>query len=132
MRICGGVDLALRHKVTLSDYSISKYETTWDEFDLYYEIIGKELLDKKFIGQEWRSSKMPVSVPSWNEAKNYCKFIIHNLFTNFCFTIKCQKTLIYLFYYVISKNTYLCFISISLIEKNSFIIFRRIVCSFRV
>lgn len=75
MRIGGGVDLALKHKVTLSDYSISKYETTWEEFDLYYEIIGKELLDKKFIGQEWRSSKMPVSVPSWNVAKNYCKFL---------------------------------------------------------
>jgi len=77
MRIGGGVDLALKHKVTLSDYSISKYETTWEEFDLYYEIIGKEYYKKesKDKNREFRSSKMPATTPTWYEAKNYCKFL---------------------------------------------------------
>ncbi len=77
MRIGGGVDLALKHKVTLSDYSISKYETTWEEFDLYYEIIGKEYYKKKSKdkNREFRSPKMPAWSPNWQEAKDYCKFL---------------------------------------------------------
>ena len=92
MRIGGGVDLALKHKVTLSDYSISKYETTWEEFDLYYEIIDKEYYKKKSKDKkrEFRSPKMPAVTPSWNEAKNYCKFLAKQTGKNYDLATEAQ------------------------------------------
>jgi len=74
-KIRAEADANTLHKVTLDDFYISKYETTYKEFDLYKEIIGEDLVDKKFIGKQWRSDKMPVRAPTWYEAKNYCKYL---------------------------------------------------------
>ncbi len=65
------------HKVILSDYYISKYEVTWEEFDTYFELTNREVYKKgnKDYGSYWRAPKHPTSTPSWNEAKNYCKFL---------------------------------------------------------
>ena len=72
--ILGDQDVRPLHKVTLSDFSISKYEVTWEEFDLYTNLEKIEPLDKEFIGKKWRSGKRPVGV-SWENAKNYCKYL---------------------------------------------------------
>jgi formylglycine-generating enzyme required for sulfatase activity len=62
------------HKVTLSDYSISKHLVTWEEFDTYYEIIGKERY-RYSPTSKIRQANYPVRTPSWQEAKNYCRFL---------------------------------------------------------
>ncbi|PLY04674.1 MAG: hypothetical protein C0625_15895 [Arcobacter sp.] len=65
------------HKVILSDYYISKYEVTWEEFDTYYELTDREVYLKSAIEYEedWRTPKHPTETPNWNEAKNYCRFL---------------------------------------------------------
>ena len=65
------------HKVILSDYYISKYEVTWEEFDSFYKLTNKELYRKGAIefGSKWRTKPYPARTPTWNEAKNFCKFL---------------------------------------------------------
>ncbi|SDF53598.1 SUMF1/EgtB/PvdO family nonheme iron enzyme [Cellulophaga baltica] len=45
-----GVSIAREHQVTLDSYSISKYETTWKEFDLYFILNGKEIINSQYRG----------------------------------------------------------------------------------
>lgn len=70
-----GMDNKPSHKVTLDDFYISKYEVTWEEYDRYSEVSGREYIDKKFIGKKWRSGKYPVDAPSWYAAKQYCEYL---------------------------------------------------------
>lgn len=65
------------HKVILSDYYISKYEVTWEEFDTFYKLTNREVYLKSAIEYEedWRTPNHPTLTPSWNEAKNFCKFL---------------------------------------------------------
>ncbi|MGB5919908.1 formylglycine-generating enzyme family protein [Arcobacter sp.] len=48
---------------------------TFEEFDLYSEIVGKDLIRKKHIGKPFRDENNPVMVPSWTGAKDYCKYL---------------------------------------------------------
>ena len=64
------------HKVILSDYYISKYEVTWQEFDTFYELTNREVYKKRNIGKSyWRTPIYPARTPSWSEVKRYCKFL---------------------------------------------------------
>jgi formylglycine-generating enzyme required for sulfatase activity len=63
------------HKVTLSDYSISKHLVTWEEFDTYYEIIGKERYMYDGNPGRIRHDNQAAWTPNWQEAKNFCKFL---------------------------------------------------------
>ena len=72
----GAIDL---HKVTLSSYSLSKYETTYYEFDAFrlahnlpvlkaderieYPVIIKAIMSK------------PTPIKEWQEAKDYCTWV---------------------------------------------------------
>jgi len=47
-----GVSIAREHQVTLDSYSISKYETTLKEFDLYTELNNLELVYPNYRNQE--------------------------------------------------------------------------------
>ncbi|WP_164969698.1 hypothetical protein [Arcobacter sp. F2176] len=49
--------------MTLDNFSISKYEITYKEFDLYSEIVGKDLIRKKHIGKPFRDENNPVMAP---------------------------------------------------------------------
>ena len=72
----GKTDDDFVHKVTLSDFSINKFETTWGEFDTYTKAVGKELYRKRRIGKtEGRKPNHPALAPSWDEAKNYCSWL---------------------------------------------------------
>jgi len=73
--ILGNPDSRPLHKVTLSDFYISKYEVTWEEFDLYTRLMGKELYKKDKQDKNFRKKDRPVKVPSWNDAKSYCKYL---------------------------------------------------------
>ena len=65
----------LEHQVTLDSYSISKYETTFKEFDVYSKLNNKEKLafeyrDVKEFGEDYGAKWM-----NWYEAQSYCQWL---------------------------------------------------------
>jgi len=67
------------HKVTLSDYSISRFETTMRDFDLYREVMGKEPykpgLRKRDDRKHLFRPNLPAWTKTWDEAQAYCQWI---------------------------------------------------------
>ena len=67
------------HKVTLSDYSLSRFETTIKDFDLYREVMGKELYAQDLREREDRQYLFQPNLPAWTktwaEAQAYCQWI---------------------------------------------------------
>jgi formylglycine-generating enzyme required for sulfatase activity len=67
------------HEVKLSSFSISKYETTMGDFDVYRELQGKEP-----YRQDWRESeeladlfhpRKPAWTKDWQETQDYCRWV---------------------------------------------------------
>jgi formylglycine-generating enzyme required for sulfatase activity len=67
------------HEVKLSSFSISSYETTMGDFDLYRELQGKEP-----YRQDWRESdeladlfhpRKPAWTKDWQETQDYCQWV---------------------------------------------------------
>ena len=65
------------HKVTLDSFSISKYEVSWYEFDMYSRMMGLPLK-----GAQKREHSPSRYIPtrsafyvSWYDAKNYCQWL---------------------------------------------------------
>jgi sulfatase modifying factor 1 len=71
-----GVSIAYEHEVTLDSYSISKYETTWEEFDLYHIMNDLEIINPhhrgkiKDYGPNYAAKKN-----TWFLAKSYCQWL---------------------------------------------------------
>lgn len=66
-------------EVKLSSFSISRYETTMGDFDLYRELKGKEP-----YRQDWRESeeladlfhpRKPAWTKDWQETQDYCRWV---------------------------------------------------------
>jgi formylglycine-generating enzyme required for sulfatase activity len=53
------------------DFEISKYQVTFDEYDLYCEEMKKE----KPVDRGWGRGRRPVINVSWNDAVAYCEWI---------------------------------------------------------
>ncbi|WP_430520035.1 formylglycine-generating enzyme family protein [Aliivibrio sp.] len=74
----GGAD-AIQHEVTLSDYAISKYETTWKEFDAFRLSEGKEIALKdrreRHHTKTYYQSNSPAWSKGWQEVKNHCLWL---------------------------------------------------------
>ena len=66
---------APEHKVTLDSYSISKYETTFKEFDVYSEINEKEKLASDYRDAEGFGPKFGAKWMNWHQADDYCKWL---------------------------------------------------------
>ncbi len=62
------------HEVTLSSFSISKYKTTYAEFDVYTDATGTERAANDEYGMEQRYPQAPVGV-RWQRAKDYCQWL---------------------------------------------------------
>lgn len=62
------------HEVTLSSFSISKYKTTYAEFDVYTDATGTERAATDDFGLEQRYPQAPVGV-RWQRAKDYCQWL---------------------------------------------------------
>ena len=67
------------HEVKLTSFSISKYETTMGDFDVYRELQGKEP-----YRQDWRESeeladlfhpRKPAWTKDWQETQDYCRWV---------------------------------------------------------
>ena len=68
------------HKVTLSSYSISKFKTTNQEYQLYLKINGLQLKSEdNSLLQEWTDAlnKLPDTPAhmNWNDAEKYCAWL---------------------------------------------------------
>ena len=60
------------HTVTLDSYSISKYETTFEEFDLYTELNNLEKIKVAFRHKKGYGSNSGVMYVNWYQSRNYC------------------------------------------------------------
>ena len=76
-RTTGALNL---HKVTLSSYSLSRYETTYYEFDAFRLINNLNVLDYEMRVVKYPSlyhsyDNDPTPIQKWQEAKNYCLWV---------------------------------------------------------
>ncbi|WP_408584731.1 SUMF1/EgtB/PvdO family nonheme iron enzyme [Paraburkholderia bannensis] len=58
------------HKVTLSSFSISRYKTTFAEYDVFLDAMNLAHLDDKI--EPYRNSTVPAGA-MWQQAKYYCR-----------------------------------------------------------
>ena len=61
--------------VTLDSYSISKFETTFEEYDLYCNTIGLEIVHKKYRHLPRNSPKHAAWHMDWFQARAYCQWL---------------------------------------------------------
>lgn len=59
------------HSVTLKNYSISKYEITFDQYETFCEATGRN----KPEDVAWGRGKRPVININWNDAAAFCKWL---------------------------------------------------------
>ncbi|MBO0593979.1 SUMF1/EgtB/PvdO family nonheme iron enzyme [Cellulophaga sp. E16_2] len=71
-----GVSIAYEHEVTLDSYAISKFETTWEEFDLYFLLNEKEIINPQYRKNiEDYGPKYAAKKNTWFLAKAYCQWL---------------------------------------------------------
>ncbi|QYX46319.1 formylglycine-generating enzyme family protein [Pseudomonas tussilaginis] len=68
------------HPVKLSSYSLSKYQTTLRDFDLFFIAQGKPLFDaenrkREDLKEIIYAPNLPAPTKSWQEAKEYCGWL---------------------------------------------------------
>jgi formylglycine-generating enzyme required for sulfatase activity len=61
----------IQHKVTLSDFRMSKYEVTFDMYDAYCDSVGVEKPDDN----GWGRGNRPVINVTWREAYNFAQWM---------------------------------------------------------
>ncbi len=66
---------ATEHQVTLDSYSISKYETTFKEFDVYSELNGLEKVAPNYRDSEELGPEYGVQFENWHQAEAYCNWL---------------------------------------------------------
>ena len=75
-----GADNKFVHPVKLSSYSLSKFQTTLGDFDLFLIAQGKPLFDLEYRKREdlkevLYAPDLPAPTQSWQEAKDYCGWL---------------------------------------------------------
>ena len=75
-----GADNKFVHPVKLSSYSLSKFQTTLGDFDLFFIAQGKPLFDlenrkREDLKEVLYAPKLPAPLQSWQEAKDYCGWL---------------------------------------------------------
>ncbi len=63
------------HKVTLDSFSMSKYEVTYWEYDVYTDLFNNEPVSLKVGHQYFRKGNYPVGKVTWQQADEYCKWL---------------------------------------------------------
>ncbi|MCK9210237.1 MAG: SUMF1/EgtB/PvdO family nonheme iron enzyme [Ignavibacteriaceae bacterium] len=67
----GDPDEKPAHNVSLNSFSISKYEVTFNQYDLFCEATGRT----KPNDNGWGRGNKPVTNVSWNEANDFCQWV---------------------------------------------------------
>ena len=62
------------HKVTLDSYSISAYQVSYADFDIYTEATGQPQINIEGRNVEYRAPDVPVGV-DWYQARDYCEWL---------------------------------------------------------
>ena len=62
-------------KVTLTGYSMDKYELTFGEYDVFTKETGKQPLDKEDLGDKKARGPRQPAAANWYQAKAYCQWI---------------------------------------------------------
>ena len=70
-----GDDNKITRNVTLSSYSIQKYETTFEQMDSWTYAIGKELIYGYLRSHPANKAPKPAKGMTWYEARDYCLFL---------------------------------------------------------
>ncbi|HDR8956118.1 formylglycine-generating enzyme family protein [Burkholderia vietnamiensis] len=60
------------HKVSLSSFSISRYKTTFAEFDVFLDATHQPHIDDDIM--PYRNALVPAGAP-WKQAKDYCQWL---------------------------------------------------------
>jgi len=65
------------HQVTLSDFSMGKYEVTLAEYDVYSQSAGVHFINENLIGDSFRKelTLQYARVENWQRAKVYCLWL---------------------------------------------------------
>ena len=65
------------HKVKLTGFYFSKYNTSWGEYDMYSAQIKEEYIQKKYKEQKlfFREANHPGDAVTWYQANNYCQWL---------------------------------------------------------
>ena len=63
------------HKVTLDGFYMSRYEVTYQEFDLYTKAKGLQKIKEKYLGEVFRAPELSVSGSTWYQASGYCQWL---------------------------------------------------------
>ena len=63
------------HKVHLTSFYISKYNTDYQLYDLFTIANNFEQLQKDNLGNFFRNFNYPVNFINWHQANNYCEFL---------------------------------------------------------
>jgi len=70
---------AFQHKVTLSSYSLAKFETTYQGFDAFQLVRGLDVVKGKLRREYNLPAKQFANKPTptkyWQEAKDYCRWL---------------------------------------------------------
>ena len=74
-----GTDNKFLHLVKLSSYSLSKFQTTIGDFDLFFTTQKLPIFDEQYRQRQdlhfLYQSNVPTPTKSWQEAKSYCNWI---------------------------------------------------------
>ena len=71
----GDADVFPVHQVTLSSYSMQAYETTFGDYDIYTNYIGRDLVAKSYRGEPYTTPTHPAKDMTWYEAREYCQWL---------------------------------------------------------
>ncbi len=83
-----GMENAPPFPVRLSPFSISKHETTFEEYDAFCKATGRELPDDR----GWGRGKRPVVSLDWYDAVEYCNWLSEASGLKPCYTLDKKKT----------------------------------------
>ena len=63
------------HRVRLTSYSIQRYEVTYWEYDLFTRVTERDTIYQLAFGKPKRSDNRPAGVPTWQAARDYCRWV---------------------------------------------------------